>query len=89
MRVRQAYVDLAVQLSVQPPEDGGEQHEAADNQSAGDEDVAQQQLGDHPRLQHAGNGHLAVFSVTSRFALISESGLCSQTGHFSEKIKLK
>lgn len=81
--VGQADVDLAVQLSVQPPQDSGQQHQAADDQSTGDENVAQQQLWDHPGLQHACDGHLAVSSCSSMLAPVPE-GLHAEVLHSSE-----
>ena len=81
--VGQADVDLAVQLSIQPPQDSGQQHQAADDQSTGDENVAQQQLRDHPGLQHARDGHLAVSSSSSMLAPVPE-GLHVEVLHSSE-----
>ena len=89
MGIGKANVDLAVQLSVQQPQDSGEQHKTADDQSAGDEDVAQQQLWDYPCLQHACDGHLAAFSNSSTLDTVVPEGLHMDGLHFSANGKLE
>ena len=53
--------DLAIQLLVAAPqEDVGQQHEEADDDAAGHEDVAQDEVENHPRLHLRPHRHLLL-----------------------------